>query len=516
MRHATCRRALLDGSIDPAVAEHLDRCDRCRAFARDLGAVSEHARGLAPGPAPAGLADRVIAGVREAVASDTTEASETTDDTAPGGAAVADLGSRRRAREGRGASLVHGPRRGPLLVSTAMAAVLLLVVGVLALVPGDPSGEQEVDPLLTAAGNTLGAGTARVELDGTTSMTVRMPASAVPRPEVELIEPSIPEPSIPEPPPLPDLEPPPLPDLEGFPDDVREEMEEQHRQQVEEMRRRRQQIVEEQQQRIEEQRQRFEQLREDARAAIERVSVPREFSFRARVTGSGAVVFPERMQITGAMEVIEAEPPLAGDGTPRSFGVTVTGDDTFVQQPGGQWFSVPGVSGPLGPVIADAEGVASLLRGSRGDVRDLGEEELDGVRVRHHRFALAHSVLAPRGTDAEGTVDAWVGVDDGVVRKLDVRADAEHTGADGFESSIETRMTLTLSDFGSDVSVDAPAVSGRSSSPLGLAAVLDPFDTAFGSSFHFGLGARDSDLPELPEPLPPPELPEPPPPPEEP
>ena len=64
MRHRGCRRALLDGELDPEIVSHLDTCDRCRGFARDLGQLAEYVQALAPGSTPPGLAERVIAHLR--------------------------------------------------------------------------------------------------------------------------------------------------------------------------------------------------------------------------------------------------------------------------------------------------------------------------------------------------------------------------------------------------------------------------------------------------------------------
>lgn len=468
MRHAACRRALLDGDLVPEVAEHLESCDRCAAFARDLGQVSEYAQDLAPPSAPEGLADRVVTHVKRSAAA---------------GPAVADLDLARGARPQRPANrLLQGPRRGPLLSSVAVAAVMLLLVGVLAALPGvRPGGDDDLDPLLTAAESTLDAGSARVRLSGTTSMTVSVDQPTFAPPEIEVFE----EVPTPEP---PAFEPPPPPDLEGVPDEFRDQVLEDYERSIQEFQAQHERIAEEQ-------RRQLDRLRQDARGAFESLRVPEEFSFTMEVTGEGGVVFPDRLQIDGDMEITDAEPPLDGGTVSSGFGVLVAGGATFVRSADGQWFEVGASTGPLGPVVTDADGVAAMLRGAEGDADDLGEEQLDGVTVSHLRFPLAGAVVAPPDADATATVDVWVGTDDDVVRKLEVTSTVDHTGADGFTARMESRMTLELFDFGAEVSVEAPETAGRASSPLGPAAVLDPFDSSFGSSFHFGV----VNLPEPPE-----------------
>lgn len=469
MRHAACRRALLDGDLVPEVAEHLEVCDRCATFARDLGQVSQYAQDLTPPRAPEGLADRVITHVKRSAAA---------------GPAVADPDVAREARAERPVNrLLRGPRHGPLLSSVAVAAVMLLLVGVLAALPGvRPDGDDDLDPLLTAAESTLDAGSARVRLSGTTSMTVTVDRSTFTPPEVEVFE-EIPafEP--------PSFEPPPPPDLEGIPEEFRDQVLEDYERSIRQFRA-------EQERTADDHRRQIEQLRQDPRGAFESLRVPDEFSFEMEVTGEGVVVFPDRLRIEGQMEIVDAEPPVDGNGgLGVDFGVVVADDATFVRGPNRQWFEVGTSTGPLGPVLVDADGVAAMLQGAEGDAEDLGEERLGDETVHHLRFPLTGSVVAPPDADATATVDVWVGADDDIVRKLEVSTSVDHASGDGFGARMESRMTLELFDFGAHVSIEAPAAAGRASSPLGPAAVLDPFDAAFGPSFHFGV----TDLPEPPE-----------------
>lgn len=460
MRHAACRRALLDGDLVPEVAEHLEGCDRCSAFARDLGQLSEYAQELAPPPAPDGLADRVVTHVKRA---------------ATAGASVSDLDLVREATPGRRAErLLRGPRRGPLLSSVAVAAVMLLLVGVLAALPGVRSDDDDLDPLLAAAQSTVDTGSARVRLNGTTSMTVTLPESVLAVPEVDVFE------DLPEIQP-PAFEPPPLSDLEGIPEEFRAQIQEDYERQFDELRAQQERFAEERLRQL-------DRLRADARQAFESVEIPDEFSFEMNLSGEGAVAFPDRLQITGHMEVVESEPPLPGDdGFASSFGVVVAGDATYVRRPDGHWFEVGASTGPLGPVLTDADGVGALLRGAAGDADDLGTERLGDDEVRHLRYPLTGTLLAPPDAEVEATVDVWVGVDDDVVRKLEVETAIDYAVDTGFRSRMETRLTLELFDFGAEVSVEAPDAAGRTSSPLGRAAVLDPFDPEFGTGFHFGV-----------------------------
>lgn len=459
MRHSACRKALLNGDLNPAVAEHLDECERCLAFSRDLAQVGEYAQAMAPGPAPGGLADRVIAGVRSAA--------ETGD--------VIDLDVEQAAEEVRPGWA--GQPRGPLLVTLSLAAVLTLLVGVLAVFPreGDDdsapgvAAPEVVEPLLTAAERTLEAGTARVRLSGTTTATIS-PPDEVTLPEVSL--PAAAEAF--EPPPF---TPPPEPDSASLPPEQQEEAHRQYEAQVDEMRRQYDAYVAEA-------RAQYEAFRASAGAGFAGLEIPDEFTFEMRVSGAGAVEFPSRLRIDGTMEVTSASPALPTDPS-GAFGIAVDGDRTLVKGPDGAWVEVPGAAGPMAAMLADPAAVAAFLRGARGSVTDLGREDLDGFAVRHYRFDVAASVFAPEGTEGEGTAEAWIGVDDGVVHKLQTTSSSDHRDESGFASSMHSQMTLELFDFGADVEVEMPSGSGSSSSGLGIGALLTPYDKEMPAGFFY-------------------------------
>lgn len=461
MRHAACRRALVDGDLNPDVALHLDECERCRAFSRDLAQVSEYVGAMAPGSAPNGLADRVVAHVRAAGPASELEA----------GADVLDL---RRARGGGWA----GTQRKPLLASLSVAASLILLVGVLAaVVPrgGDappvavPGSPEEIDPLLAAAERTLETGTARVRLSGTASATIEAPTALV-APEVEFPDAAVAF----EPPPF---VAPPEPDFSGAPPEQQDEMRRQYQAQVDEMQRQHDEFVAES-------RRQYEQLQQDAAEVFSQIEIPSRFSFEMSVSAEGAIRFPDRMRLDGEMTVAKAEPSLPVDLS-GTFGVAVDGDVTYTRGPDSAWVAVPGAMGPLGPLMADPDGLARLIGAARGDVSDLGEEELDGFRVRHFRFSVDAGVFAPAGTDAEGSVDVWIGVDDSIVHKMVSTSSSDFGDPSGFSSSMEASMTLELYDFGADVTVEIPAESGTSSAPLGPSALLAPFDTGMAAGLFY-------------------------------
>lgn len=453
MRHSACRQALLDGDLRPEVAEHLDQCQRCRRFARDLAQVAVHAAEMAPGPTPPDLADRVMARVRErAVAGD-----------APAVAALAD------GHDGR----VIASR--PALAALSVAAVMVLLVGVLAAFPRDdaadvaqPDAPAEIDAILAAAERTVDAGTARIRLRGTASGTITPPTD-LPTPEFTL-------------PPVAGFEPPPFqapppPDYSQLPPEQQEQFRQQYDDSIAESERQYNAF-------LEESRQSYDEYSSRAQDAFEGLDLPDEYSFEMSIQAEGAVVFPDRMRIDGEMEVRAGSLPGDPSGT---FGVAVDLGTSYLLSPDGAWLRVPGVGGPLEPLLADPHGIVRLVVGATGDVSDLGEEELGGFAVRHYRFTVDASVFAPAGAGATGSgrVDVWVGVDTRVVHKLVSTASSDYSGGGGFRSRIDSSMTMELYDFGADVTVEIPQVSGSASAALGAAAVLTPFEGDMATSFFY-------------------------------
>jgi len=119
-----------------------------------------------------------------------------------------------------------------------------------------------------------------------------------------------------------------------------------------------------------------------------------------------------------------------------------------------------GILGATGQSPADA---LALLR-KVGSVTEVGTETIDGEQTTHYRASVdvaealenagapAEALAAVRasGIETKVPVDVWVG-DDGYVHKLHV---AYRTTADG--QSVSGELTMTLSDWGSDVSIDVP------------------------------------------------------------
>lgn len=484
MRHNTCRKALLEGELDPEIAEHLDECQACRRFSEDLALVSSRAAEMSPGPAPAGLADRVLARVRAEGNAETQPSETGTSNTEIPGLVPLPVERPRPAS-------VRAGHRQPLFATTAIAAVLILVVGVLAVLPSSRDSDDEAsDPLLVAAQRTAGAETARIRVSGSVSMDARFDPGALPElPTFELeAVPDFPEP--------PAFEPPPLPDLSGIDAGRRAEIEARFQASIEAARQRHEDYVRRNRERIAE-------LRADSGAALERARarVPREFSFDAAVRGEGTVEFGRGLALRGAIELGESG-GAGPEGAAGEFWLSVAGPDARYRGTEGQWIAVPDPTGPLGTFMLDPDGVTRFLRDARAGVEDLGDDEIEGRRVRHYRFGVDSAVFGPDHSGTDVDAEAWID-DDEVLRRLTVRSTVEHDSGP-MTGEMTTVLTLDLYDFGADVSIEAPPAQGRASSPLGPAALLYPFHSGFSVSFYSGLEVPapptiDLELPEFPE-----------------
>jgi hypothetical protein len=142
--------------------------------------------------------------------------------------------------------------------------------------------------------------------------------------------------------------------------------------------------------------------------------------------------------------------------------------------------------GGMGWIKADVEKAASLaggntgqllglsgqnpkalleLLGKSGTVVEVGRDTIDGAAVTHYRVDVdlkkaleqqgappeALAALIASGASTEVPVDVWIGVDDGYVHRVALSYGATVNGQD-----LSAEMTLTLSDWGTDVSIDVP------------------------------------------------------------
>jgi hypothetical protein len=125
---------------------------------------------------------------------------------------------------------------------------------------------------------------------------------------------------------------------------------------------------------------------------------------------------------------------------------------------GGNYGQLLGLSGQSPAQTLD------LLTGA-GTVVEVGTETLDGAAVTHYRATVdlikaleqrgvppeAVAALKASGVSTELPIDVWIGVDDGYVHRVHFAYDTTAQG-----QAVSAELTMTMSDWGTDVSIDVP------------------------------------------------------------
>lgn len=388
MTHENCRTAVLHDEADAAnVQEHLSSCADCRRFADDVRLIVSTAPTLYA--VPEGLADKAVAAAKAAPVV-------------------------------RPSSLWSDVRR-PLMTSTAIAAVLLLVLGLVAVVRQDsdaPSAEESV--LLAAATATEEAGSAEVQLDGNVELSV----------EANDGDPQFEE--------LP-------PEVEAYFEARWREVEAEFERQMAEFERRLQESIDEMDRRINESIGQFGSRPPSPPAppstappVRERPQRPERLSLSLGINGRGAVSFQdERLAVDGTVQT--AGGTIAADQRGAAFRLAA-GEGRVGVRSGrdGSWQPLPRSAESIGAAVMRPDSVPSILRAAT-DVEAAGRVDLGGESVRHYRFK------AEGGYDGE----VWI-ADDDRVRRIALSSKGE---------GYVTVLALSLRNYGVGVSVEAPPAS---------------------------------------------------------
>lgn len=451
MEHATVRSAVLDDEADrPEVQRHLARCEECSHFADEVARIVSVAPTLYPHGASEGLADRVVAAVQAAPA------------------VATDPRARRRG--------LWADVRQPLLRSTAVAAVLLLILGVLAVAryDDDPSSEQRV--LLAAATATEEAGTAEVRVDGSVSVAVPRPADASAGTAGAAQFRGLP------------------PELEAHFEREWSRIMAEFERQLAEWERQVEQVFEQFDRQMEEFERQFGSgggrpggarpptaPRPPAPPAPPaapdrergRPTLPDVLDASFSIRGHGALAFAGDLGIEGTVEPSGGNIVTArGASTSAGFRLVARGDEVVVRQPDGSWRRLPGAAGPLGAVVLRPGAVPRILRAATGDIERLGDGrfrfEVDasdvvtvkGSALRERYQAevwigpdnrVQRLAVSSRGTIQDQTWQTLLTLELGAYGSAQVNADAPPPatrGADSSETAIETDASLVVYPFG--------------------------------------------------------------------
>jgi hypothetical protein len=170
------------------------------------------------------------------------------------------------------------------------------------------------------------------------------------------------------------------------------------------------------------------------------------------LSGEGPVAPPDRASIDVRVSV---------SGLPLQVNVTRVGDAVYLGALG-QDFQL--TVSPEQVALLDLSVLYPSLVEWMAAPERAGKEDIDGVPTVRIRGAIdperAEAELAPllgEGLRPAGTVEAWVGTEDLLPRR--VRVDARGEGRGVREAAVD--LTATLSDFDADVEIEAPAGARR-------------------------------------------------------
>ncbi len=139
------------------------------------------------------------------------------------------------------------------------------------------------------------------------------------------------------------------------------------------------------------------------------------------------------------------------------------GVESYIKNPlTGEWEANIDATNSLHDFLAAPAFNTDFPADSAGQFELLGVESLEGERVYHLRATmpgpdLVELVEGQGLFDAEGEVSYWIGVDDYLVRKVEVLSEQ---GADDVDS-ITTQIVIVLSDYNSNVEIVAPEAEAR-------------------------------------------------------
>lgn len=454
MEHADCRAAVLDDETDRTdVRRHLRRCSDCRGFANEVARIVSVAPTLYPHGAPDGLADRVVAAVGA------------TADSAAG--AVAGAAAEVAGITPMRPSLWREVRR-PLVTSTAVAAALLLVLGLLALVQTEdqPSGPERA--LLAAATATEDAGSAEMRVEGSVSVDVDVPDN--PRAQA---------------------------DFRGLPAEIDAYFEARYAEIMVEFNRQMAEFnrqVEAMFDEFNRQLQEFERSlgagrpgrpptpprmpRAPTRPTVpedRRPTLPPSLKMDFGISGTGAVSFAREgaLGIQGEVRTAGGNIAPASGSASAGFRLVANGDRVVLQAPDGSWRELPGAAGPLGSVVLRPGAVPRILRSAA---------KVERVGANHYRFEVdASEVVAVKDATLRDryTAEVWIGPDKRVERlAVSSRGTVE-------DQRWDTRLTVELGGYGkAAVGAVVPPVAGRAEVRGEADLVVYPFGPTIGATLR--------------------------------
>lgn len=161
-------------------------------------------------------------------------------------------------------------------------------------------------------------------------------------------------------------------------------------------------------------------------------------------------------RITGAVTIegkMKATIDLLNRGIPLQIEFIADGDTHYVKDPTSQkWQAIPAAMSPVGKLNLSA-GTIQILE-KLGDPTYVGTEDLDGVEVYQLRGTVeaadVASIAGAATSDEPFVTDVWIGVEDHLVRRIEVN------GAAMASEDPETQRVIALTGFNEPVTIEPP------------------------------------------------------------
>jgi len=166
-------------------------------------------------------------------------------------------------------------------------------------------------------------------------------------------------------------------------------------------------------------------------------------SYRAHITSTSSegtnkmvieYVAPDRYRMV-------SEGQAGGSGKSFNQEFIIVGGTTYIKGPNGQWVKSPVNMGEMVKAFRDPKVVEELTR--TADVKFIGPDTLDGKPMLVYEYAQ-NNVM---GMNIKSIARTWVAALDGLPRKSE---------AEGEFRGIKTKTLMTVSDYNSNIKIEAP------------------------------------------------------------
>lgn len=144
-------------------------------------------------------------------------------------------------------------------------------------------------------------------------------------------------------------------------------------------------------------------------------------------------VAPDRFRMVSEAQAGE------GKGVKQEF--VIIGDATYVKGPSGQWVKSPVGAAAMIKAFRDPKMQEEMAKST--DIKLIGPEMFGGTPTLVYQYTQNNFM----GMNIKSTAKTWIGVADGLPHKSE---------AEGEFNGMKTKTQMTISDYNSDIKIEAP------------------------------------------------------------